>query len=403
MSTAPNAEIAADHGRETEAQPASAGLVLRPATRLDVAALARLEAAVFEADRISGRSFREFVDGRSSAVIAAEDGGRIVGYALVLFRAGTAVARLYSLAVDARERGRGVGERLLDAAEAVARDREALFLRLEVRADNAAAAALYAKAGYRTFGRHLDYYEDHTDALRLEKPLLGHAPAAGRAVPYFAQTTDFTCGAAAMAMAMAALDPAVLLSRQLEFALWREATTIFMTSGHGGCDPVGMAVALARRGFRASVWTSVPPPFFLDGVRTPAKREVMEIVQAGFAADAAALGVPLHPRPLFRDDIVAAIDGGMCLIVLISGWRMYHERAPHWVLVYGHDTHAVFVHDPWIDPDGQDAAIAKAHLAVPWPEFEAMTAYGRSRLRAAVLVGPPVRPQPEDSMPPRPL
>lgn len=363
--------------------------VLRDACRTDVPAMVAIENAAFDGDRISARSFREFVDARSAELIVAEAGTALLGYALVLFRSGTAVARLYSLAVDPAARGQGIGRRLLGAVEERARERGALFLRLEVRIDNAVAAGLYRRAGYRAFRRLHDYYEDHADALRFEKPLLGHHSPAGRHVPYFAQTTDFTCGAAAMVMALAALDPAVQPSKQLELSLWREATTIFMTSGHGGCDPVGIAVALARRGLNASVWTSEPPPFFLDGVRTPAKREVMRIVQEGFVADAARLGVPLHPRALARDDIIAAIDGGMCAVVLISGWRMYHERAPHWVLVYGHDARAVFMHDPWIDPDEHDAAIAKAHLAVPWPEFDAMTAYGRTRLRAAVLVGPP--------------
>jgi hypothetical protein len=50
-------------------------------------------------------------------------------------------------------------------------------------------------------------------------------------------------------MAMKALDPAMELNRTLELRLWREATTIFMTSGHGGCGPYGLALSAYRRGF----------------------------------------------------------------------------------------------------------------------------------------------------------
>src|SRR3546814_2094248 len=47
------------------------------------------------------------------------------------------------------------------------------------------------------------------------------------------------------------------MERALEIRIWREATTIFMTSGHGGCDPYGLAVAANRRGFHAKVYVSV--------------------------------------------------------------------------------------------------------------------------------------------------
>jgi len=362
-------------------------VTVRRADRDDVVALTRIEAAVFDADRLSARSFREFVEARSASLIVAARAGVVAGYALVLYRAGTAVARLYSIAVDPAAAGAGVGRRLLAAAEDDAHARGALFLRLEVRPDNAAAIGLYRSSGYVEFGRHLDYYADHSAALRLEKSLVGHHPPVGRDIPYYGQTTDFTCGPSAMLMAIAALDPAAApADRAAELTLWREATTIFMTSGHGGCDPVGMAVALRRRGLWAAVWLSQPPPLFLEGVRSPEKQTVMRLVQETFAVEAARLGVPIHPRALARDDLVAALDAGMCAIVLISPWRMYHERCPHWILVYGHDAHAVFAHDPWVDPDDHDGALAKAHLAIPWKEFDAMSVYGRSRLRAAVLV-----------------
>lgn len=361
--------------------------VLRRARREDVPALAAFEERVFATDRISARSFRDFVEKPSASLFVAEAGGALAGYALVLFRAGTSVARLYSIAVAPAFSRRGIARMMLARVEEEARDHGALFLRLEVRADNMGAITLYRAAGYREFGRFLDYYEDHQAALRLEKALIGRHPPVARSVPYFPQTTEFTCGPAAMAMAMAALDPGIAPTRALELTLWREATTIFMTSGHGGCEPVGMAVALKKRGFDTSVWLNQRPPLFLDGVRTPSKRAVMMVVQDTFREEAQALGLAIHERPLGRDDLVAALDRGLCAIVLISAWRMYHERYPHWLLVYGHDERSVFAHDPWIEPDEHETVVAKAHIAIPWPEFEAMSAYGRTRLRAAVLVG----------------
>ena len=78
--------------------------------------------------------------------------GRIAGYVLLLFNAGTSLARIYSFAVDPDFRRTGVAFRLLDAAEREARDHECVYIRLEVRRDNEPAINLYRRTGYREFG-----------------------------------------------------------------------------------------------------------------------------------------------------------------------------------------------------------------------------------------------------------
>ena len=79
------------------------------------------------------------------------------------------------------------------------------------------------------------------EALRYEKALAPRLKPSLARVPYYEQTLDFTCGSSALMMAMKSLDPSLRFSRTLELRLWREATTIFMTSGHGGCGPLGLA------------------------------------------------------------------------------------------------------------------------------------------------------------------
>lgn len=106
-----------------------------------------------------------------AVLLVAEQGGRLAGYALVLFRPNTRIARLYSLAVAPDAAGQGLGPLLLAAAEEAARARNSTRLRLEVRAGNARAISRYRKSGYDLFGRHLDYYDDHGNALRFEKRL----------------------------------------------------------------------------------------------------------------------------------------------------------------------------------------------------------------------------------------
>jgi ribosomal protein S18 acetylase RimI-like enzyme len=147
-------------------------ILVRPALAADTDALADLENCVFPTDRISRRGFRRFVRSPSAELIVVESGSELAGYALVLFRKDTPAARLYSIAVDPQMAGRRIGMTLLAAAEQAAAKRGCAFLRLEAGERNVPALALYEKSGYRQFGRHIRYYEDGSNALRLEKPLL---------------------------------------------------------------------------------------------------------------------------------------------------------------------------------------------------------------------------------------
>src|SRR5437016_9096919 len=221
---------------------------LRPARLADVDVLADLEARVFRGDRISRRGFRRFVRSPRAALIVAEEDGALAGYALVLFRTGSGIARLYSIAVAPQFAKRGVGSALLAAGEDAAIAADRMAMRLEVHENNARAIARYRKAGYNLFGRHFQYYADRGHALRFEKRLRPRLPGLEHPPPYFHQTTEFTCGPACVMMALAWADPSLRPSPALEFRLWREATTIFMSSGHGGCEPYGLAVSLRRHG-----------------------------------------------------------------------------------------------------------------------------------------------------------
>jgi hypothetical protein len=40
-------------------------------------------------------------------------------------------------------------------------------------------------------------------------------------------------------------------------------------------------------------------------------------------------------------------------LVLISSYRIYGERFPHWVVVTGFDAHYIYVHDPLVDVEGR--------------------------------------------------
>jgi ribosomal-protein-alanine N-acetyltransferase len=156
------------------------GFVIREAHSTDIDALARLEADRFACDRLSRRSLAALARSPSACLLVACRGGRPIGYAVLLTRRGGRAARLYSIAVAAEEAGRGVGSRLLAAAEEAARLHNAERVHLEVRADNPGAVALYERAGYRPIGERPGYYEDGMTAL-LFALTLPHSPSRSQA------------------------------------------------------------------------------------------------------------------------------------------------------------------------------------------------------------------------------
>lgn len=360
--------------------------MIRKATLLDLEALLALEDRSFDTDRLSRRSFRHLLTKANATTVIEERDGVMAGYATVLFNAGTSLARLYSIAVDEQFKGQGIGRVLVEAAEQAAIDGECVVMRLEVRKDNPASLALFRKRGYREFGTYQDYYEDHMEALRFEKELVPHLSPDIARVPYYRQTLDFTCGPAAVLMAMHSLDPDVPFERTQEIQLWRESTTVFMTSGHGGCGPHGMALAAWHRGFEVEMFLSEEGALFTDSVRSDEKKEVMALVQEQFEKEVAEAGIPVHYRQLGLDEMREAFTNGGIPVVLISSYRIYREKFPHWVVVTGFDDRYVYVHDPYVDDEKGKTEVDCMNMPLLQKDFARMARYGKSGLRAALII-----------------
>lgn len=359
---------------------------IRKARASDVDDLAAIENAVFAGDRISRRSFRKLIERETAETLIGECDGKVAGYAIVLFRKGSGVARLYSIAVGLEFGGQGIGRLLLEAAEDAAFEHGRMMLRLEVREDNRRAIRIYEQGGYRKIGREPGYYEDGQTALRYEKTLRGDVPIATR-VPFYQQTCEFTCGPCCLMMAMANFDGAFVPDPVMEIRLWREATTVFMMSGPGGCEPFGLAVAAHESGLSAEIFVSFYGALFLQSVRSEEKRRVMELAQVDFRRRAEAYGIPVEYRSFAIDDIRAAIAQGKLVLVLISGFLMFGKKVPHWVLAIGDDGDHILIHDPWVEDEKEETILDAANIPVPYGIFMNMAQFGRDGLRAAIILG----------------
>jgi ribosomal protein S18 acetylase RimI-like enzyme len=359
---------------------------IRAATVADLDALLEIEQRCFDTDRLTRRSFRHMLTRAKAITLVHERDGDLDGYALVLFHAGTALARLYSFAVLPEHQGLRIGARLLTAAEAATLEHGYATLRLEVRADNAAARALYQRAGYREMQRLPGYYEDHADGLRLEKTLEARPAPSLIQVPFYEQTLEFTCGPAALMMAMRALDPALALDRKLELRLWREATTIFMTAGHGGCGPYGLALSAHHRGFDVAVMVKDRAALFVDSVRSPEKKAVIALVQEDQLEQILQRDIRMDYGLVSVADLEQELRTGGVPLVMISSYRLYAEKFPHWVVVTGFDDHFLYVHDPYVDYAAGKTPTDCVNLPILKAEFTGMARYGKSGQRAVIIL-----------------
>ncbi|MDH5632683.1 MAG: GNAT family N-acetyltransferase/peptidase C39 family protein [Gammaproteobacteria bacterium] len=361
-------------------------VLLRAATRADIGELVNIEATCFQTDKLSRRSFLNLVRPGPHDLIVVADGQRILGYVLNLYRHGTNLARMYSIAVLPEAQGRGLAGKLMEAAEAAAIARHCVFIRLEVNVGNKPALALYEKRHYRRIGRIRGYYEDGADANRMEKHL--NLPGAGSkaAKPYYEQTTDFTCGPASLMMAMKTLDPKYRFSRTEELQIWREATTIFMTSGHGGCSPHGLALSAWQRGFSVSLYINYAEAPFIDGVRDDEKKAVIELVHEDFLARIDKTRIRLNVQEMDGAQLDAIIGNGDPVIALISTWRLNRNKAPHWVYVTGIDDEFIYINDPDQETDPHLTEMDYIHVPVTRPMFQGMARFGRKRLRCLLVL-----------------
>ncbi len=363
-------------------RPLQQTLTIRRATLDDVPVLLELE-QTFPGDRLERSNFRHFLTKAKADIWLAEENGIFLGDAVVLYRQGFHSARLYSIVVSPNARGKGIGAKLLSHCEEAAKERGCITLRLEVREDNDAAISLYRSRGYDLIGRTDAYYEDGSTALRMRKRL-NKTPAVLLEVPFYAQTLDFTCGPACLMMAMRYLGSNKKMTRVLETELWREATTIFMMSGHGGCSAEGLAVAALRRGYDAVIYTSDSNIPFIDSVREKSKKEIITLSHQEFMQDIEKLGGDIRVGNFNDADVMDAIRKGHLPLLLVSSYSLYDKKVPHWVVISGFDDEHLYLHDPWI-PKGLERADA-LHLPLKRKDFDKVSRFGKARLRYMVVL-----------------
>ena len=234
-----------------------------------------------------------------------------------------------------------------------------------------------------------DYARDAMGVVSVKSVSLHGELAAEQAHPdgeyeYYRQTTEFTCGAVALLLALSRKGLVPPPTRESELALWREATMLL------ACDPYGLAVAAAKRGASPQVYVNGvagagdvffdgPEKFFIDaGLSLDEQRR--------FYREAAELGVPTYTGMLGGDDVAQHVRNGHMVLVLIDEYLMHDEHCAHWVTAVGMRDGALLIEDPWTDSDYGESWEDAHELAVLPSELTAMMTWGDHGLQAIIVL-----------------
>jgi ribosomal-protein-alanine N-acetyltransferase len=143
---------------------------IRPMTKADLESVLAIEHASFSRPWRYEHFLHEQSSPHSFPLVAVIEGA-VGGYVCLmsLFEEG----QILNIVVAPHLRGRGIARALLEHAAAIAREKHAEIMTLEVRASNRDAIALYERFGFFRTGIRPKYYEDAEDALLMEKSLQG--------------------------------------------------------------------------------------------------------------------------------------------------------------------------------------------------------------------------------------
>jgi ribosomal-protein-alanine N-acetyltransferase len=148
---------------------------LRAFRNSDLDRLYHLDQACFAQDVAYSRAELKYFLAKpaSTCWVAEAEAGSLAGFLILerVRRWGRPAGHIVTIDVAQSIRRKGVGQLLLQAAEAELQKEGVSSLLLEVAEDNAAARAFYQRFGFRETGRIPGYYAGRVNALVMEKDL----------------------------------------------------------------------------------------------------------------------------------------------------------------------------------------------------------------------------------------
>lgn len=169
-------------------------------------------------------------------------------------------------------------------------------------------------------------------------------------VPYYPQSSEFSCGPACVLMVMKHFKPGLEIGRELEFEVWRQCNMI----GIKGADPYGLSVPLLDAGYEVRLITQRKGIVQYKSWRQRLKRRFssddIELSFFGMGENQRrAFSRKLsttYKRPTVAD-IVRGVLNGYVTVALVHMGVIHSLNIPHWVVVTDADEEQVVFNDPY--------------------------------------------------------
>jgi hypothetical protein len=205
---------------------------------------------------------------------------------------------------------------------------------------------------------------------------------------YCRQSTEITCGPAALLMVLERLGLCSRPDRSKEIDLWRQATTM------PGCDPYGLALAAARIGATPEVTASVSGTMFNQPGEPAWQRAMRDLVQQEFRDRARDAGVTARVEDFGVGELRRQVASGRLVMLLIDEALMHGAAVPHWIVAHGHldgpNGGHFLVDDPWFDDQFGETWVDAHELVIPAADLDQMARWGDDPYRAMVVFDPAV-------------
>lgn len=203
-----------------------------------------------------------------------------------------------------------------------------------------------------------------------------------RALPYYRQTTEYSCGPVALLMAQAGERSDATITRDEELRLWRAAAHL------PGCGPIGLGLHVDRDVFDPEVFVSTERQILHEYLTDPMSIEVRALVDAQDEAAAREQGLAVQHRLLTVDEIAQEVAAGHPVLLLIDEFPWHGEAGPHWVTVHSFRDGAFLLHDPWIDAGHGESWVDTADIPLVGEDVDLIGWWGDPAYRGALVLRP---------------
>lgn len=182
-------------------------------------------------------------------------------------------------------------------------------------------------------------------------------------MPYYAQSSEFSCGPACVLMIFKFFNTHLKLNRTLEFEVWRKCNMI----GVRGADPFGMSVPLLDAGYEVHLLTQrrsmIDPDLWRSRMQeirlTPEDEDLAVFGIAENKKRALGRGLTVVYSRLTVGRVAESFHEGFIPMALVHMGVVHQLDIPHWVVVTDVGNDHVAFNDPYPPKGGKNIRVTR--------------------------------------------